>query len=69
MSRYVTLSSHVQKSEFPDNGPSEFKVRLPNDRVWQKDVHEKTQKVCTGSIVHAVLSPCRCDNFIKCVTD
>ena len=38
MSRYVTLSSHVQKSEFPDNGPSEFKVRLPSDRVWQKDV-------------------------------
>ena len=37
MSRYVTLSSHVQTSEFPDNGPSEFKVRLPSDRVRQQD--------------------------------
>ena len=37
MSSYVTLSSHVQKSEFPDNHPSHFKVRLRGDRLWQKD--------------------------------
>ena len=37
MSHYVTLSSHVQRSEFPDNDPSEFKVRLPNGRAWQDD--------------------------------
>ena len=34
---YATLSSHVQKAEFPDNSPSEFKARLPGDRVWQED--------------------------------
>ena len=37
MSCYATLSSHVQKSEFHDNDPSEFKIRLPGDRLWQKD--------------------------------
>ena len=34
---YATLSSHVQKAEFPDNGPSDFKARLPKDRLWQED--------------------------------
>ena len=37
MSCYATLSSHVQKAEFPDNGPSDFKTRLPKDRLWQED--------------------------------
>ena len=37
MSCYATLSSHVQKAEFPDNGPSDFKARLPKDRLWQED--------------------------------
>ena len=37
MSCYSTLSSHVQKGEFPDNGPSDFKARLPKDRLWQED--------------------------------
>ena len=34
MSYYMTLSSHVQRGEFPDNGPSDFRVRLPENRVW-----------------------------------
>ena len=37
MSCYATLSSHVQKAEFPDNGPSDLKARLPKDRLWQED--------------------------------
>ena len=37
MSCYATLSSHVQKAEFPDNGPSDLQARLPKDRLWQGD--------------------------------
>ena len=37
MSCNATLSSNVPRTEFPDNGPSDFKARLPKDRVWQEE--------------------------------
>ena len=27
----------MQKAEFPDNGPSDFKAQLPKDRLWRED--------------------------------
>ena len=55
MSSYVTLSSHVQKSEFPDNHPSEFKVRLPGDRLWQKD--DRWEVGLSGASFPIILPP------------
>ena len=37
MPRYATLSSDVRRAEFPDNGRSYFKARLPKDRVAQEE--------------------------------
>ena len=34
MSYYLTLSSDIQKGEFPDNSPSEFRARLPENKLW-----------------------------------
>ena len=55
MSCYATLSSHVQKSEFPDNDPSEFKVRLPGDRLWQKD--DRWEVGLSGALFPAIPPP------------
>ena len=37
LSFYTTLSSNMQRTESPDNGPSGFKARLPKDQVWHND--------------------------------
>ena len=48
MSYYLTLSSNVQRGEFPDNDSSEFRGRLPENRVWNECPDDKWEVGLSG---------------------